>query len=159
MNEIRCPECGSLFSIDESSYASNVLNATAKLIVVYGDALNDEVFKEKVGAVSIKAINQDFEFRDTEAPVTHEVSFFVADQSFHNLIALFVQQLDVSDQRPGAAGYIHGHQPGSQLHLGHRVLFVRLLAQNLHNLQELDFLVVLLRHGWPPLTIITQLKV
>lgn len=38
MNEIRCPECGSLFSIDESSYASNVLNATAKLIVVYGDA-------------------------------------------------------------------------------------------------------------------------
>ena len=60
MNEIRCPECGSLFSIDESSYASNVLNATAKLIVVYGDALNDEVFKEKVGAVSIKAINQDF---------------------------------------------------------------------------------------------------
>lgn len=91
MNEIRCPECGSLFSIDESSYASNVLNATAKLIVVYGDALNDEVFKEKVGAVSIKAINQDFEFRDTEAPVTHEVSFFVAEQSFHNLIALFVQ--------------------------------------------------------------------
>ena len=25
MNEIRCPECGSLFSIDESSYAANVL--------------------------------------------------------------------------------------------------------------------------------------
>ena len=58
MNEIRCPECGSLFSIDESSYASNVLNATAKLIVVYGDSLNDEVFKEKVGAVSIKAITR-----------------------------------------------------------------------------------------------------
>lgn len=58
MNEIRCPECGSLFSIDESSYASNVLNATAKLIVVYGDALNDEVFKGKVGAVSIKAITR-----------------------------------------------------------------------------------------------------
>ena len=47
MNEIRCPECGSLFSIDESSYASNVLNATAKLIVVYGDALNDEEANRK----------------------------------------------------------------------------------------------------------------
>ena len=36
---------------DVASFAANVLNATAKLIVVYGDALNDEVFKEKVGAV------------------------------------------------------------------------------------------------------------
>ena len=39
----------------------------------------------------LHGIDQDFELRDTEAPVTHEVSFFVADQSFHNLIALFVQ--------------------------------------------------------------------
>lgn len=43
---------------DVASFAANVLNATAKLIVVYGDALNDEVFKEKVGAVSIKAITR-----------------------------------------------------------------------------------------------------
>ena len=43
---------------DVASFAANVLNATAKLIVVYGDTLNDEVFKEKVGAVSIKAITR-----------------------------------------------------------------------------------------------------
>lgn len=39
----------------------------------------------------LHGIDQDLELRDTEAPVTHEVSFFVADQSFRNLIALFVQ--------------------------------------------------------------------
>lgn len=43
---------------DVSSFAANILNATAKLIVVYGDALNDEVFKEKVGAISVKALTR-----------------------------------------------------------------------------------------------------
>ena len=41
---------------DPNSLSANMLNAVAKLVVVYGDALNDEVFKEKVGAVSLKQL-------------------------------------------------------------------------------------------------------
>lgn len=36
------------------SFSSNMLNALAKLIVVYGDSLSDELFKEKLGAISVK---------------------------------------------------------------------------------------------------------
>lgn len=41
---------------DPNSLSANMLNAVAKLVVVYGDALNDEVFKDKVGAVSLKQL-------------------------------------------------------------------------------------------------------
>ena len=43
---------------DPNSFGANVLNAIAKLVVVYGDTLNDEVFKEKLGAISIKALTR-----------------------------------------------------------------------------------------------------
>ncbi len=43
---------------DLNSFAANVMNAIAKLCVVYGESLNDEVFKEKVGAISIKALTR-----------------------------------------------------------------------------------------------------
>ena len=33
-----------------------ILNAVTRLIVVYEDVLNDEVFKEKLGAVSVKQL-------------------------------------------------------------------------------------------------------
>lgn len=41
-----------------NSFSANILNAIAKLVVVYGDALKDEVFKEKLGAISIKQLTR-----------------------------------------------------------------------------------------------------
>lgn len=41
---------------DHLSLSSNVLNAVSKIVVVYGETLNDNVFKEKLGAVSIRAL-------------------------------------------------------------------------------------------------------
>lgn len=41
---------------DTKSLSANVMNAVSKLIVVYGDKLDDHVFVEKLGAVSIKAL-------------------------------------------------------------------------------------------------------
>lgn len=41
---------------DINSFSANVLNAVAKLVVVYKNQLKDEVFTEKCGAVSIKAL-------------------------------------------------------------------------------------------------------
>ena len=41
---------------DHNSFSANILNAIAKIIVSYGDALNEEFFKEKVGAISIKQL-------------------------------------------------------------------------------------------------------
>ena len=39
-----------------NSFSANILNAIAKLIAVFGDQLNDEIFKEKVGAISVKQL-------------------------------------------------------------------------------------------------------
>ncbi len=41
---------------DRNSFSANIMNAIAKIIVVFGDALNEELFKEKVGAMSVKQL-------------------------------------------------------------------------------------------------------
>ena len=41
-----------------NSLASGMLKGIAKLIDVYGDSLNDDIFKEKLGSVSAKEISR-----------------------------------------------------------------------------------------------------
>ena len=41
-----------------NSFSANIMNAVAKLCVVYKDQLNEDTFKEKVGAVSIKLLTR-----------------------------------------------------------------------------------------------------
>ena len=41
---------------DMNSFSANILNGIAKLISVFGDQLNDEIFKERVGAIPIKQL-------------------------------------------------------------------------------------------------------
>lgn len=41
---------------DSSSFSANMLKAVSKLVVVYKDAIDDDLFKEKLGAVSIKQL-------------------------------------------------------------------------------------------------------
>lgn len=43
---------------DVASFSANIMNAVAKLCVVYKDQLNDETFKDKVGALSVKALSR-----------------------------------------------------------------------------------------------------
>jgi len=43
---------------ENKSYSSNILNGVARLIVAYGDKLKDEVFKEKVGSMSIRELSR-----------------------------------------------------------------------------------------------------
>ena len=43
---------------DQNSFSANILNAIAKLITVYNNALNDEIFKERIGAMSIKQLTR-----------------------------------------------------------------------------------------------------
>lgn len=43
---------------DIHSFSANILNAVAKLISVFGDGLNDDIFKEKLGAVSVKQLTR-----------------------------------------------------------------------------------------------------
>ena len=43
---------------DSNSFSANIMNAVAKLCVVYKNQLNDETFEEKVGAVSIKQLTR-----------------------------------------------------------------------------------------------------
>lgn len=40
------------------SFSSNMLNGVARMVYTYGDALRDEVFKEKVGEMSIKELSR-----------------------------------------------------------------------------------------------------
>lgn len=43
---------------DLNSFSANILNAVAKLIVTYGDALDDEIFKNRLGAISVKQLTR-----------------------------------------------------------------------------------------------------
>lgn len=43
---------------DMNSFSANILNAVAKLVVVYKDQLNEDVFAEKLGAISVKALTR-----------------------------------------------------------------------------------------------------
>lgn len=36
------------------SFSANIMNAITRLIITYGDELNDEIFKERLGMVSLK---------------------------------------------------------------------------------------------------------
>lgn len=48
--------CIATWEGEDNSFSANILNALAKLITTYGETLNDEMFKEKLGAVSIKQL-------------------------------------------------------------------------------------------------------
>lgn len=43
---------------DPNSFSGNIMKAVAKLIVTYKDALDDDLFKEKLGAVSIRQLSR-----------------------------------------------------------------------------------------------------
>ncbi len=48
--------CFAAWEGDAGSFAGNILMGIAKLIVAYGENLKDDVFKEKLGAVSIREV-------------------------------------------------------------------------------------------------------
>lgn len=48
--------CVGTWEGDMNSFSANIINGITKLISVFGDQLNDEVFKEKIGAISIKQL-------------------------------------------------------------------------------------------------------
>ena len=39
-----------------NSFSGNILNGIARMVVVYGDAMDDEIFKDHVGSFTVKAI-------------------------------------------------------------------------------------------------------
>ena len=43
---------------DMNSFSANMLNAVAKLVEIFGDTLDDDLFKEKLGCVSIKQLTR-----------------------------------------------------------------------------------------------------
>lgn len=48
--------CVGTWEGDMNSFSANILNGITKLISVFGNHLNDEIFKEKVGAISVKQL-------------------------------------------------------------------------------------------------------
>lgn len=43
---------------DKKSYSSNMLNGVTRMVTAYGDKLKDDVFKEKVGGISVKELTR-----------------------------------------------------------------------------------------------------
>ena len=41
---------------EKNSFSGKMLNGIAKILVTYGDSINEDVFKDKVGQVSVKQI-------------------------------------------------------------------------------------------------------
>ena len=50
--------CVGTWEGDYNSLSGNIMNAIAKLIVAFGEKLNETMFKEKVGSVSVKQITR-----------------------------------------------------------------------------------------------------
>ena len=50
--------CVGTWEGETNSFSGNMLNAIARLVVIYGDALDDEVFKDRVGRCSVKSISR-----------------------------------------------------------------------------------------------------
>lgn len=48
--------CVGTWEGDVNSFSANMLNALARLCVTFGDSLNEDVFKEKLGAVPIRTL-------------------------------------------------------------------------------------------------------
>ena len=48
--------CIATWEGEDNSFSANILNALAKLIDVYGDKMNDETFREKLGVLSVKQL-------------------------------------------------------------------------------------------------------
>lgn len=48
--------CAGTWEGDANSFSANILNGITRLVFAFGDQLNDEIFKEKVGALSIKQL-------------------------------------------------------------------------------------------------------
>lgn len=41
-----------------NSFSGNILNAIARLVVIYGEDMDDEIFKDHVGKFTVKAIGR-----------------------------------------------------------------------------------------------------
>lgn len=50
--------CIATWEGEANSFSSTILKAVTKLLTTYGDKLNDEVFKEKLGSCSVKYLNR-----------------------------------------------------------------------------------------------------
>ena len=50
--------CVGTWEGEDNSFSANILKAIAKMIVTYGDQLREDVFKEKVGQLTIKALTR-----------------------------------------------------------------------------------------------------
>lgn len=50
--------CVGTWEGEDNSFSANILKAIAKMIVTYGDQLREDVFKEKVGQLTVKALTR-----------------------------------------------------------------------------------------------------
>lgn len=50
--------CVGAWEGDRNSFSGNILNGVARIIVSFGETLHDEIFKEKVGSLSIKQLTR-----------------------------------------------------------------------------------------------------
>ena len=50
--------CVATWEGDMNSFSANIINGLARIVVAYGDSIRDDVFKEKVGALSVKALTR-----------------------------------------------------------------------------------------------------
>ena len=48
--------CVGTWEGETNSFSGNMLNAIARIVVIYGDTIDDEIFKDHVGKLSVKAI-------------------------------------------------------------------------------------------------------
>lgn len=50
--------CVGTWEGEPNSFSANILNGLARMIVAYGDALKEDIFKDRVGQLSVKALSR-----------------------------------------------------------------------------------------------------
>lgn len=80
-----------------NSLSANMLNAVAKLIVTYNDSLDEEVFKEKVGAVSVKALTRTAKERRSGSMGFAEAMIIIYNGKKKGVGKLFINKLYSKD--------------------------------------------------------------
>lgn len=50
--------CVATWEGDMNSFSANIINGLARIVVAYGDSIRDDVFKKKVGALSVKMLTR-----------------------------------------------------------------------------------------------------
>ena len=114
----------------------------------FGDKLFSLVLRNEDRG--LYCVHQNFQFRQLKAAVSDPVAVLMPLKLAHDFITLLPKELHIFADSSPLTGNTHLTQTSADFACGDWVVFVCILLQKLHELEELDFLMVI-GHTFTPL--------